>query len=774
MSKYLYGIHDSGGEYLFGDKTGWIVHTIDVRSDERLYYTNEQARRVTPIVRLNWSHHGAGTIPPDPADWDRFAWLCANYVRGCMNVNWITIGNEPNLRVEWGKDDPITPQQYAACYRQVYDAIKAVSPDVLIAPAAVGPWNVDAGIDWIEYFKRMVDAIGPERVDWINLHTYSRGYEPRAVTDNTRMDAPYSAYFNGFRSYLDFLAAVPAELRHLPVHITEANGNGPWPDSNTGWVQAAYAEIDRNNRLASTQKIYSLCLFRWPKFDTAWQFETKPGVHEDFRAAVEKGYRVPELVNENLPDPIHKPDSVSQGMHKVYVPHVQAGAAQPQPNLPPREWDERLTRRKVQLVEYEPKPGEMYWRLVKAEYLEEKEHIFVNVLDVQGRPRPGVTVVCFNGGEVGRLTEDKSNDPYALGMVNFPMHAAGWAYSVRVEGMPSDVVKGMGLGTYDEPTVGHHISYRLTFQAEIAPFAAPQPQPEQPKPHPATVPQLVHPVADPAYRTITQRFGERPDYYRQFAVDGVALKGHNGVDFGTPEGTPIVPVDEGTVVEAANDPEGYGLYVKLRHAWGESLYAHLSSIRVTVGEPVAQGAPFLGVSGNTGNSTGPHLHFGLRVNPFDRRDGWGGFVDPLPYLQQDHATQPAQDVVEIVREAAREFGVDEHLFLSQIMAESSFDPVAVSDMGARGLGQLMQPTWEEWSARIGAKNIFSPRDNARVAAAYMAWLLRHTKTEWAALVAYGFGIGNVQSGKPVPRHWETYAAKVMHGKWLLDNVGGKL
>lgn len=463
MSQHLYGIHDPGGEHLFGDKSGWIVHTVDVRSDERIYYTDQQARVATPIVRLNWSHHGDGTIPPNPNDWDRFAWLCANYAKGCLNVTWLTIGNEPNLRVEWGRDEPITPEQYAACYRLVYDAIKAAVPGVLIAPAAIGPWNIDSGIDWIEYFKRMLDAIGPERIDWFNLHTYSRGYEPRAVTDNSRMDAPYSAYFNGFRSYLDFLAAVPAELRHLPVHITEANGNGPWPDSNTGWVQAACAEIDRNNRLASTQKIYSLCLFRWPKFDAVWQFETKSGVHEDFRAAVEKGYRVPEFVfvNEKSPKPIHNPDSVSQDIHKTYLPHVAGGAPQP---VQPREWDERLTKRKVELIEHQPQPGETYWRLVKAEYLEEKEHIFVNTLDEQGRPLPGVVVACSNGGEVGRATEDKFNDPYALGMVNFPMFAAGWAYSVRVAGWPSDTVIGMGLGTYDEPTVGHHISYRLTFQ----------------------------------------------------------------------------------------------------------------------------------------------------------------------------------------------------------------------------------------------------------------------------------------------------------------------
>lgn len=125
---------------------------------------------------------------------------------------------------------------------------------------------------------------------------------------------------------------------------------------------------------------------------------------------------------------------------------------------------------------------------------------------------------------------------------------------------------------------------------------------------------------------LTQHFGENPDWYSKFG-----LLGHNGVDFGTPMGTPIVVVDEGEAVEVWEDPPGFGRYVKVKHGWGESLYAHLEQPLVRQGQKVGRGH-LLGMSGNSGNSTGPHLHFGLRVAPYDRSDGWQGYVDPYPYF----------------------------------------------------------------------------------------------------------------------------------------------
>ena len=125
---------------------------------------------------------------------------------------------------------------------------------------------------------------------------------------------------------------------------------------------------------------------------------------------------------------------------------------------------------------------------------------------------------------------------------------------------------------------------------------------------------------------LTQGFGENPDWYARFG-----LSGHNGVDWGLPVKTPIVAVDAGEAIEVLDDPPGFGRYVKLKHTWGESLYAHLEQQLVRQGQTVGAGH-LVGMSGNTGNSTGPHLHFGLRIAPYDRGDGWQGYADPHPYF----------------------------------------------------------------------------------------------------------------------------------------------
>jgi len=102
--------------------------------------------------------------------------------------------------------------------------------------------------------------------------------------------------------------------------------------------------------------------------------------------------------------------------------------------------------------------------------------------------------------------------------------------------------------------------------------------------------------------------------------------GHNGVDFLTVIGSPIYATAPGVITLAGGDAaEGYGLHVRMSHDSGyETRYGHLSRVTATVGNRVAAGS-LLGYSGNTGFSTGPHLHYELR------RDGVA--VNPWPYLQ---------------------------------------------------------------------------------------------------------------------------------------------
>jgi murein DD-endopeptidase MepM/ murein hydrolase activator NlpD len=98
---------------------------------------------------------------------------------------------------------------------------------------------------------------------------------------------------------------------------------------------------------------------------------------------------------------------------------------------------------------------------------------------------------------------------------------------------------------------------------------------------------------------------------------------HAGIDIPLPEGTPLRAADSGRVA-IAGWTGGYGNYTCIQHSGSLSTcYGHQSSIGVSVGQSVSQGQ-VIGNSGNTGNSTGPHLHFEVRIN--------GNPVDPLGYL----------------------------------------------------------------------------------------------------------------------------------------------
>jgi murein DD-endopeptidase MepM/ murein hydrolase activator NlpD len=98
---------------------------------------------------------------------------------------------------------------------------------------------------------------------------------------------------------------------------------------------------------------------------------------------------------------------------------------------------------------------------------------------------------------------------------------------------------------------------------------------------------------------------------------------HEGIDLAVGNGTPVVASAAGTVI-VAGWMGGYGNLVVVDHGNGiATAYAHNTSVTVGVGQSVAQGQ-LVAYSGNTGNSTGPHVHFEVRVN--------GAAVDPLGYL----------------------------------------------------------------------------------------------------------------------------------------------
>ena len=117
----------------------------------------------------------------------------------------------------------------------------------------------------------------------------------------------------------------------------------------------------------------------------------------------------------------------------------------------------------------------------------------------------------------------------------------------------------------------------------------------------------------------TQDFAEVPEnplLRSQYARFG--LESHDGADFALPEGTPLYAVDDGEILQAGNGY--YGITVIVKHSWGRTFYGHLSQTTVTLGQKISK-ADQIGLSGNTGLSTGPHLHFSLLPNNPDYDNG---------------------------------------------------------------------------------------------------------------------------------------------------------
>ena len=102
------------------------------------------------------------------------------------------------------------------------------------------------------------------------------------------------------------------------------------------------------------------------------------------------------------------------------------------------------------------------------------------------------------------------------------------------------------------------------------------------------------------------------------------MRFHAGEDMGAPSGTPILAADSGVASVYPDNGNGYGNYIMINHGGGRvTLYAHMSAFAISGGATVTQGQ-VIGYVGSTGNSTGPHLHFEVRVN--------GATTDPKQYF----------------------------------------------------------------------------------------------------------------------------------------------
>lgn len=139
---------------------------------------------------------------------------------------------------------------------------------------------------------------------------------------------------------------------------------------------------------------------------------------------------------------------------------------------------------------------------------------------------------------------------------------------------------------------------------------------------------------------ISQKWGENPEFYKT-----IGMKGHNGWDLAVPVGTPIYSTIDGTVFYAQVDgTEAKTIAINTLDLFDynvgqvqfQTLYTHLSDIKVSVGQIVKKGQ-LIGLSGNTGRyTTGPHLHYGIHpvINnvSIEAGNGYNGAVDPVHHF----------------------------------------------------------------------------------------------------------------------------------------------
>lgn len=308
-SPYIFGIHDRGGEYLMGwkDRRGWVLCTEEIGADPGEWHSKHYADLANKgygvLVRLNHGYGAKGTLPRSTQYAD-FAVRCGNFVERSDGCHIWIIGNEMNLAVERPggptHGEVITPERYARAFNLCADEIhrRPGHERDQVVMGAVGPWNVQTSYrpgnpsgDWIVYFGDVLEAIG-DRVGGIAIHTYGRDGNVADITSELRMDAPFVHRRKMFRTYIDFMEAVPQSLRHLPVYLTETDQNVAWVDENNGWVRETYAEINRWNSNPLHQKIRCMCLYRWERHEgDIWSFQHKQQVIADFGAALRNEYR---------------------------------------------------------------------------------------------------------------------------------------------------------------------------------------------------------------------------------------------------------------------------------------------------------------------------------------------------------------------------------------------------------------------------------------------------------------------------------------------------
>jgi hypothetical protein len=223
--------------------------------------------------------------------------------------------------------------------------------------------------------------------------------------------------------------------------------------------------------------------------------------------------------------------------------------------------------------------------------------------------------------------------------------------------------------------------------------------------------------------------------------------GHLGMDFATPMNTPLVAPAEGLIEHVGfGDLNSWGYYVKLSDGARGHVFAHLKagSAKVKVGDEVREGQ-VMAATGNTGWSTGPHLHWQV-TDPDEGTAAMHHAIDPRTLLDPDRYTTLAlQDYATM---AALRHGLDPQIFLRQINQESGWQVYAHSGAGAIGIAQIV-PRWHP------SVNPWRPHESLDYAGGLVAGHLREFGRIDLALAAYNAGSTAVREWGGIPPYPET-------------------
>lgn len=148
----------------------------------------------------------------------------------------------------------------------------------------------------------------------------------------------------------------------------------------------------------------------------------------------------------------------------------------------------------------------------------------------------------------------------------------------------------------------------------------------------------IPPISEKYLRTVASGYGTRVD-----PIYGT-MRFHEGLDFSAPPGSPVYATGDGTV-KSAGWESAYGKMVEINHGYNYTTrYAHLSEINVKPGQKVKRG-DLIGKVGNTGKSTGPHLHYEVRLN--------GQPQNPIYYHFYDISPQEYDEMIRLAENAGK-------------------------------------------------------------------------------------------------------------------------